>query len=72
MAWKQAGITCRLHEYAFWQCDMDHSKVVKDLWVAFLHCWSTVYIGHLNRIRSDREFGVNSALFHDFATTNGI
>lgn len=46
------------------------SKAAKDIWLAFLHFWSTVYIGHPNRIRSDRENGVNSALFHGLITTN--
>lgn len=39
------------------------SKSARDIWLAFLECWSTVYVGYPNKIRSDREAGVTSDLF---------
>lgn len=48
------------------------SKSAKDIWLTFLHCWNTVYITRLNKVRSDRESGVNSALFNDPKNSNRI
>lgn len=48
------------------------SKCAGDIWFAFLECWSTVYIGYSNKIRSDRETGVTSELFRNPAEINSI
>lgn len=48
------------------------SKSAKDIWLTFLHCWSTVYLGHPKKIQSDRKSSVNSKMFHNLALSNSI
>lgn len=48
------------------------SETAQGIWLAFLDCWSTVYISHLNRIGSDKEPAARSNFFQDLAKTQGI
>lgn len=43
------------------------SKSAKNIWLTFLYYWSTINVGHPNKIRSDREITVNSTQFQDLA-----
>lgn len=47
-------------------------KSAKHISLRFLHCWSTAYVVHPNKIRTDRESGVSSALFQDLTKSNII
>lgn len=48
------------------------SKIPQDLCFAFLNSWSTVYVNHINRIKSHLEASWNSDLLRSLAELNGI
>lgn len=48
------------------------SKSARDIWLAFLECRSTVYVGYSNKTRSNGEARITSDLFRDFVEVNGI
>lgn len=47
-------------------------KSAHDIWFALFQCYSTVYVGYPNKIRSDLEAVVESDQFRDLAETNWI
>lgn len=48
------------------------SKSSRNIWLTFLHCWSTVNRRHQQKIRKDRGFSDTSMLFNDLALSNRI
>lgn len=47
-------------------------KRTEDIWVAFVECWESVYVGYPRVARLDQEASFKTAVLDDLGTANGI